>query len=59
MPDKQSGDAPVYGIRPHKPGMYLGLFHGRDTPHEAMNEWGFDGPALGCSNTFTPPTLAA
>jgi hypothetical protein len=39
--------APVYGIRPQKPGMYLGLFHGRDTPHEAMNGWGFDGPALG------------
>lgn len=40
-------DAPVYGIRPQKPGMYLGLFHGRDTPDEVMNGWGFDGPALG------------
>jgi hypothetical protein len=48
MPNhKQPGDAPVYGIRPQKPGMYLGLFHGRDTPNEAMNGWGFDGPALG------------
>jgi hypothetical protein len=38
MPNnKQPGYAPVYGIRPPKPGMYLGLFHGRDTPHEAMN----------------------
>jgi hypothetical protein len=27
--------------------MYLGLFHGRDSPREAMNSWGFDGPALG------------
>jgi hypothetical protein len=43
----QPADAPVYGIRPQKPGMYLGLFHGRDSPHEAMNGWGFDGPALG------------
>ena len=38
---------PVYGIRPGKPGLYLGLFHGRDTPDHAMNEWGFDGPAIG------------
>ena len=43
----QPADAPVYGTRPQKPGMYLGLFHGRNTPHEAMNGWGFDGPALG------------
>ena len=43
----QAADAPVYGIRPQKPGMYLGLFHGRDTPNQVMNDWGFDGPALG------------
>lgn len=23
------------------------LFHGRDTAHETMHEWGFDGPVLG------------
>jgi hypothetical protein len=45
--DTTKDQAPVYGIRPQKPGMYLGLFHGRDTPNEAMNDWGFDGPALG------------
>ena len=43
----QAADAPVYGIRPQKPGMYLGLFHGRKTPDQAMSGWGFDGPALG------------
>jgi hypothetical protein len=25
----------------------LGLFHGRDTPNQVMNDWSFDGPALG------------
>ena len=45
--DTTKDQTPVYGIRPQKPGMYLGLFHGRDTPHEAMHGWGFDGPALG------------
>jgi hypothetical protein len=43
----QPTDAPVYGIRPQKPGMYLGLFHGRKKPDQAMSGWGFDGPALG------------
>jgi hypothetical protein len=43
----QAADAPVYGIRPQKPGMYLGLFHGRKKPDQAMSGWGFDGPALG------------
>jgi hypothetical protein len=43
----QPADAPVYGIRPQKPGMYLGLFHGRKKPDQAMSGWGFDGPALG------------
>lgn len=23
------------------------LFHGRDTPHQTMHDWGFDGPTLG------------
>jgi hypothetical protein len=27
--------------------LYLGLFHGRDTPGQAMHGWGFDGPAIG------------
>ena len=43
----QAADASVYGIRPQKPGMYLGLFHGRKKPDQAMSGWGFDGPALG------------
>ena len=38
---------PVYGVRPTKPGLYLGLFHGRDTPDQAMHGWGFDGPTIG------------
>lgn len=38
---------PVYGVRPSKPGLYLGLFHGRDTANQTMHDWGFDGPAIG------------
>lgn len=30
-----------------KPGMYLGLFHGRDTPEEELDNWGFNGPMIG------------
>jgi hypothetical protein len=30
-----------------KPGMYLGLFHGRDMPDADMDGWGFDGPLIG------------
>ena len=38
---------PKYGEKPDRPGLYLGLFHGRDTPDEDMNEWGFEGPMIG------------
>ena len=38
---------PKYGEKPDRPGLYLGLFHGRDTPDEEMNEWGFEGPMIG------------
>jgi len=43
---------PVYGVKPEKPGMYLGLFHGRKKVNEVMQEWGFDGPCLGPLNYF-------
>lgn len=43
----RTDETPVYGIRPTKPGMYLGLFHGRETPMQVMDEWGFDSPAIG------------
>ena len=36
-----------YGDKPRKPGMYLGLLHGRKNPNEAMDGWGFNGPAFG------------
>ena len=26
---------------------YINLFHGRDSPDENMNDWGFDGPVIG------------
>jgi len=29
------------------PGLYLGLFHGRDDPDADMDDWGFDGPVIG------------
>lgn len=35
------------GSKPKKPGLYLELSHGRHDPHEQMNGWGFDGPAIG------------
>lgn len=47
---------PKYGSKPAKPGLYLGLFHGRHHPREQMNGWGFDGPAIGplrwCHTTY-------
>ena len=42
----------VYGVKPEKPGMYLGLFHGRKKVNEVMQDWGFDGPCLGPLNYF-------
>lgn len=38
---------PTYGIPPERPGLYLGLFHGRNTPDEEMDNWGFEGPQFG------------
>lgn len=38
---------PNYGEKPERPGLYLGLFHGRDDPREEMNDWGFHGPMIG------------
>lgn len=47
---------PQYGAKPKKPGLYLGLFHGRHEPRERMNGWGFDGPTIGplrwCHTTY-------
>jgi hypothetical protein len=40
-------ELPEYGTKPKKPGLYLGLFHGRETPMEKMDGWGFNGPAIG------------
>lgn len=28
-------------------GTYLGLFHGRNTINEEVNDWGFEGPIIG------------
>lgn len=30
-----------------KPGLYLGLFHGRKAPNEELDDWGFGGPVIG------------
>ena len=38
---------PLYGEKPERPGLYLGLFHGRETPDEEMDAWGFEGPMIG------------
>lgn len=45
-----------YGERPSQAGMYLGLFHGRRSRQEDMDDWGFAGPVLGplsyCHTTY-------
>jgi len=45
-----------YGERPTRPGMYLGLFHGRMGRKDTMDDWGFSGPVLGpltyCHTTY-------
>lgn len=28
-------------------GVYLHVFHGRDSTNESMDDWGFDGPVIG------------
>jgi hypothetical protein len=38
---------PNYGEKPARPGMYLGLLHGRDHPQQQMSDWGFNGPMIG------------
>jgi hypothetical protein len=38
---------PLYGSEPDEPGLYLGLFHGRNDPDDQMIEWGFNGPLIG------------
>lgn len=38
---------PVYGTAPDRPGLYLALFHGRDSRDEHMKDWGFNGPVIG------------
>lgn len=47
---------PEYGNKPKKPGLYLGLFHGRDDPRARMDDWGFNGPSIGplmwCHTTY-------
>jgi hypothetical protein len=45
--DKVKPAIPQYGTKPRRPGMYLGLFHGRETPMEKMAGWGFPGPSIG------------
>lgn len=48
---------PTYGEKPARPGLYLGLLHGRDHPQQQMDEWGFNGPMVGplrwCHTTYT------
>lgn len=39
----------AYGDDPKqlKPGLYIGLFHGRNSPDEILDDWGFAGPVIG------------
>lgn len=43
----------LYTERDHMPaGMYLGLMHGRNSPTESMEDWGFQGPVIGPLDGF-------
>ncbi len=42
-----NSETPVYGTKPKKPGLYLGLFHGRKAVRQQMSGWGFNGPTIG------------
>lgn len=42
-----NGGISLFGEQPDRPGLYLGLFHGRKTPDENMDDWGFEGPLVG------------
>jgi hypothetical protein len=54
-PNNDQGQAepglPTYGSDEDnaklKPGLYLGLFHGRDSKDEVLHDWGYNGPAIG------------
>ncbi len=54
--DEFDTTVPLYGTKPERPGLYLGLFHGRHHPRQRMNGWGFDGPTIGplrwCHTTY-------
>ncbi len=42
---------PIYNEdTPAKPGLYLGLFHGREDPEKKLDGWGFNGPIIGPLN---------
>jgi len=39
---------PVYNVdKPTEPGLYLGLFHGRNDPKMTIEDWGSNGPIIG------------
>ena len=48
-PEAKQVEIPIYGkdekLCPD--GMYLALFHGRDTADKQMDDWGFNGPLIG------------
>ena len=33
--------------KPTEPGIYVRIFHGRNEPDQDLEDWGFDGPAIG------------
>ena len=50
-PDDEITIIPTYNeTRGLKPGLYLGLTHGRDSADQDMVDWGFDGPVIGPLN---------
>ncbi len=48
--DQERADGKIAMVvlrRSHARTVYLNLMHGRATPDQQMNDWGFDGPILG------------
>ncbi len=42
---------PIYSeTKDLKPGLYLGLMHGRNSPYQDMDGWGSNGPVIGPLN---------
>src|SRR4051812_7234994 len=46
----------TFDVNTARPGLYLGLFHGRSSPNQQLSDWGVGGPVIGplkwCHTTY-------